>query len=219
MSAIASAGLAGARPALHSRASRRQQTQSPARAGNKQQHQQAIPAAATPPQKATPAQEGNDAGTHVNLATAGAEADAAQLQGTCGAVGELLCGCSGAGGAKRVSSGVCGYAGVAGSSQHGAYLIVSRALGAEFGGVVGLLYYIGHTLLIACYCLAAIEIVTVCALSRFYSLSSIGLVAACPIEIRVLSFTTLYNSQSSQSKYSRSNRTDYLLIQIFLVTI
>ena len=178
MSAIASAGLAGARPALQSRASRRQQTQSPARAGNKQQHQQqklqqAIPAAATPPQKATPAQaqEGNAAGTHVNLASAGAEADAAQMQGTCGAFGELLCGCSGSRGAKRVSGGVCGYAGVAGSSQHGAYLIVSRALGAEFGGVVGLLYYIGHTLLIACYCLAAIEIVTVCACSRFSSSS------------------------------------------------
>lgn len=162
MSAISSAGLAGARPALQSRASssRRQQSQpqqqtqtqqSPARGGgggNKQ------------PAKAP--QEGGAAQVNVNLAYA--EADMAQSgnSSTCSAFGELLCGCSNARGAKRASGGVCGYAGVAGSSQHGAYLIVSRALGAEFGGVVGLLYYIGHTLLIACYCLAATEIVTVC---------------------------------------------------------
>lgn len=55
---------------------------------------------------------------------------------------------------KRLLFSLCSAAG-------GSYFMISRALGPEFGGAVGLCFYLGTTFAAAMYILGAIEILLV----------------------------------------------------------
>ena len=44
----------------------------------------------------------------------------------------------------------------------GSYFMISRSLGPEFGGAVGLLFYLGFTVAGSMYMIGAIEILVVC---------------------------------------------------------
>ena len=52
----------------------------------------------------------------------------------------------------------------------GSYFMISRSLGPEFGGAVGILFYIGTTLAGAMYIVGAIEILIVSS-SKYYLLT------------------------------------------------